>query len=304
MRMSRKRILSFALLFGILVTSLFYVLPTVTNPLRIDDVSADAYVVPWMRPNPSIDVVKSLRSWNIDAVMTAALKLNITFNIAIPRFNQTRMVPSTIYLGHDKNYLYVGGRFVGMGQNPASTSSTVLYSYLNVYFDVDNDGVLTSPESGSSLEVGVGPEVALRNETDSWRSYLIWSYDDLVWSRSTVRPGQDVWLTGEKYYSPTAQPSFALGEMDTLYDQSTETLMVLFSRFLSRPALSEIDALQMKFGERWVMGFLIELGYNTWYGTYTDFVDGWPQKIYPYLSSDSSWWPKLVIDLTNPPANM
>ncbi len=80
--------------------------------------------------------------------------------------------------------------------------------------------------------------------------------------------------------------------------------MVLFSRFLSRPALSEIDALQMKFGERWVMGFLIELGYNTWYGTYTDFVDGWPQKIYPYLSNDSSWWPKLVIDLTNPPANM
>jgi len=55
-------------------------------------------------------------------------------------------------------------------------------------------------------------------------------------------------------------------------------------------------------GERWVMGFLFELGFaaNSELGD----SDIWPQGAYPYPSNDTSWWPKLAIDLSASPASL
>ena len=111
-------------------------------------------------------------------------------------------------------------------------------------------------------------------------------------------------MFGDDYYKEflsKAQPSVAGAEAIAKYDNSTGTLSILFSRHLRLAEISDIDALQIRPGERWVMGFLLELGYATWYGELSDFVDGWPRKTYPYLDNDSSWWPKIAIDLANPP---
>jgi len=295
--MQGRRILLFSLFFSILAGSLIYyvLLPrTVTHPLRIDSIPADAYAVPWIRPNPAISVLNSLMSpWNVDAVMTGALRLNITFRIIT--LNETRVVSSTIYLSHDLDYLYIGGRFQRMFTNPASDSNLTLPNYFNVLFDVNDDGELKSPESGSALGVLV--------YEDDWRTSG-W-YRDLVWVDYSKDFHRAIWMFGDDYYKDylyKAQPSVAGVEAAAEYDNSTGTLAILFSRHLRLSEIADINALQMRSGERWVMGFLLELGYATWYGELSDFVDGWPRKIYPYLSNDCSWWPKLVIDLTNPPS--
>lgn len=287
----------------VLVFSLFYfVLPKILFPLRLDSIPSGAYIVPWMRPEPYFETIKSMNSWNIDAVMAEALKLYVNFSITIP--NETRTVQSIVYLGHDKEYLYIGGKFYSMGKNPATTVDLTLANYFNLYLDVANNGVLNFPESGSMFSVWVNPEAEQRSATDNWRTGIIWSYDDLVWSYSHSRSEEYVWLTGEYYYQPKAQPASALGSMDALYETSTGTVIILFSRYLWQPATSEINALQIRQGERWVMSFNIELRIFLEYFEDGLFVDGWPMSTFPYSSHDSFWWPKLVIDLTNPPPNL
>jgi hypothetical protein len=288
--MQGRRILLFSLFFSILAGSLIYYvfLPrSVDHPLRIDAIPADAYVIPWMQPNPTISTLNSLMSpWNVDAVMAGALRLDMVFNITTD--NQTRVVPSSVYLGHDLDYLYVGGKFQQMFTNPASGSNLTLPNYLNILFDVDNDGKLESPESGCRLSVLV--------YEDEWKTSG-W-YRDLVWVNYSSYFHRAIWMFGDQYKPGS---SVAGVEAAAEYDNSSGTLTILFSRHLRLSEIADINALQIRPGERWVMSFVLELGYATWYGDLSDFVDGWPRNIYPYLSNDSLWWPKLVIDLTNPP---
>jgi len=299
--MNRKRVLLFSIFFSILAGSLiYYLLPRVFPPRRRDPIPPGAYIVPWMRPSPYFQALWFMREWDIDTIMADALELNISFNISTP--NGTRIMPSTVYLGHDTNYLYVGGKFRGMYKNPAS-GYTTLANYFHILFDVANDGVLTSPESGSRLSVWVNPEADLRNETDDFRYGVISSYEDMVWSYSRLLK-RESFRFARDVYDPEAQPAFAVKDYDMGYDKSTGTVTILFSRYLWRSAIARTNALQMRSGERWVMGFLLELGYNTWSEEMQDFVDGWPQEIYPYTSNNASWWPKLVIDLANPPATL
>jgi len=295
--MSSKRILLLSLFFFILALGLtYYVLPQFAPRLRTDSVPPDAYTVPWMRPNPSIQELApqlpySPPTFDIDTVMAQALRINMTFRIEIP--NGTRIVRSTVYLGHDLDYLYVGGKFIGMFTNPASTLERTVPNIFSLFFDTASDGVLKNPESGSRLSsyitsTGTGA----------------WIYHDLVWAYG-AQVGRTEWILADNYYTiylGKTQPVFAVGDGVKGYDNSTGTLIVLFSRYLQRPEISEVNALQMKRGERWVMGFLFELGYAT-NSDAGDYVDGWPRKTYPYLSDDSSWWPKLVIDLSNAPSS-
>lgn len=280
---------------------IYYVLPSVLHPLRRDPVPAGAYVVPWMRPNPSIEELNrnpqlpgSPPPFDIDTVMATALKLSMTFNISTP--GGTRIIPSTVYLGHDSDYLYVGGKFIGMSTNPASDPHVaILPNYLQILFDVDNDGVLKTPESGSRLSVFI-------TSNGTW----MWGYHDLTW-RYSQEGDRDIWILAENYYENylhEPQPAYAIANVAVEYDNSTGTLTMLFSRFLYRPGNSAVNGLQMRPGERWVMGFLLELGYATHNSAFGDYVDGWPRKAYPYLSNDSSWWPKLAIDLANPPPSL
>jgi len=88
------------------------------------------------------------------------------------------------------------------------------------------------------------------------------------------------------------------------YENSTGTLTILFFRHLQKPENAEINALQMRCGERWVMAFNIELRIFLEYFENGLFVDGWPTNTFPYASHDSFWWLKLAIDLTNPPPNL
>jgi hypothetical protein len=302
MVMSWKQILLFSLLFFILAASLlYYTVSNIPPVLRKDSPPAGAYVVPWMQPNPSIEELKSHPQqangpppFDIDVVMAGALKLSMTFNISVP--GGTRIIPSTVYMSHDSDCLYVGGEFIGMHLNPADTATDTVPHCFSVLFDVANDGVLKQPESGSTLSVFVLPDA-----TGGWM------YEDMMWAYSALDK-RSLWVTAENYYSDLqrAQPAAAIEDTDavTEYDIPTGTLTVLLSRYLRQPESRELNELQIRPGERWAMGFLIELGYITNIGHWSDYMDDWPRRIYPYLSNDSSWWPKMVIDLTNPPPNV
>ena len=130
----------------------------------------------------------------------------------------------------------------------------------------------------------------------------MWGYHDIVWAYSSSVKRMS-WYLAENWYenSNRAPPGVALGQVAIEYDNSTGTLTMLFSRFLSYAANREVNALQMRSGEIWVMGFVLELGYATHISALGDYVADWPQQVYPYLSNDSSWWPKLAIDLSSPP---
>jgi hypothetical protein len=256
-----------------------------------------------MQPNPSIEKLNlhaqlplSPPPFDIDSVMASALKISMTFNISVP--GGMRVIPSTVYLGHDSDYLYVGGKFCGMGMNPVSTADDTIPHVFSVFFDVKDNGVLEQPESGSSFVVWI---------TENWGGG--WYYEDVMWANylhHQIR--EDSWITSSWYYvdnlgRPQPQPD-SYGDGTSEYDNSTRTVTMLFSRLLSCPGNVECNAFQMRGGERWVMGFLLELKFPTNglvpqqdYG----YVDGWPKNFYPFQSNDASLWPKLVIDLTNPP---
>jgi hypothetical protein len=118
-----KLVVLLAILFSILIVSLFYfVLPNVLYPLRIDKIPAGAYIVLWMGPNPSVGnlTLYSINSqpWDIDIVMAGALKLDIPFTISM--LNETCIMLSTAYLSHDSDYLYVGGQFHDVYRNSSA----------------------------------------------------------------------------------------------------------------------------------------------------------------------------------------
>ena len=132
-----------------------------------------------------------------------------------------------------------------------------------------------------------------------------WYWRDYVWMDYDENDKRACWTFADDYYQiyqHRAMPAYAVDLGAAWYDNSTGTVTMIFSRSLRLPETSDSNALQMRPGERWVMGFVLELGLATWYEVWSDFVDGWPQKTYPYLSSNSSWWPKLAIDLSNQPA--
>jgi hypothetical protein len=251
-----------------------------------------------MEPNPSIAVLRTYAQnpygpppFNIDSVMAGALKLSMTFNISVAGGN--RIIPSTVYLGHDIDYLYVGGEFRGMGLNPDSDSNTTFANYFNILFDVNDKGKLTFPEAGSSLPVLV--------YNDTWTTTGL--YEDFLWDNYVDQLGRASWVFTQIYCFPNAPPGITMATGFSEYDTATGTLTIIFARFLQFPVMSGLDALQIRPGERWVMGFVLELGFARWStAAMADNVDGWPRNVYPYLSDDSSWWPKLVIDLTKPPA--
>ena len=294
-----KRILLVSILFLVLAVSLlYYVLPNVLYRLRKDPIPAGAYVVPWMQPNPSIEKLNLNAQqpygpppFDIDSVMVNALRLSMTFNISVP--GGTRVIPSTVYLGHDSDYLYVGGKFRGMGTNPASTPNDTVPHVFSVLFDVKDNGVLEQPEGGSSFVVW---------KTENWGGG--WYYEEPIWVNYLAQDKRATWVPSSNYYTNDLgrpQTVFSYGDGTSEYDNSTGTVTMLFSRLLSCPGNAEYNAFQMRDGERWVMGFLLELMFATNGITPQDYVDGWPRNIYPYLSNDASWWPKLLIDLTNPP---
>ncbi len=266
-----------------------------TTPRR-DQIPAGSYIVPWMKPSPSVESIENLSTqsvtgppWDVEAVMAGALKLNINFSVTLP--NETRSIRSTVYLGHDSDFLYVGGEFRGMYRNPTSTGRVAYTDYFVLLLDVANDGALTFPESGSRFSVAL-------HENAGWHTGMVWSVQDQVWLDNVPAVRRAAWVNGyDAHLQVSTARSFA-----SEYDNSTGTVIMLYSRYLQKAGFYTDNALQMKVGERWTMGFLLELAYsNDSSGAYQDFVDGWPRTAYPYLDNDASWWPKLVIDLTNPP---
>lgn len=258
-------------------------------PLRRDSVPAGAYVVPWMQLYPYFEQI--LDPFDIDSVMASALKLNMAFHIDTP--NGTRTIPSTVYLGHDSKYLFVGGKFVGMGSNPASVPGDSQPNRFQMYFDVANDGVLKTPEAGSCFAVNIDV---------SHETLVGVQWPDMFWEYADAPYNHNIWMPADLYLETRGgQRIFSMAAHAQEYDSPSGTVTILFARYLNRPGMENINALQMRPGERWTMGFILELAYQK---ELANMVDGWPKSIYPYLSDDSSWWPKLVIDLTNPPANM
>jgi hypothetical protein len=170
-----------------------------------------------------------------------------------------------------------------------------LPNYFNILFDVKDNGNLMFPEAGSQLPVYV--------YNDTWTTSGL--YNDLLWDNYVSELGRACWGSTEDYCFPNAPPGMTMANGFAEYDNSTGTLTIIFARLLRDPVMSGLDTLQMRPGERWVMGFVLELGFSrSSGGLMSDNVSGWPLNVYPYLSSNSSWWPKLVIDLTNPPSTI
>jgi hypothetical protein len=205
--------------------------------------------------------------------MVNALRLSMTFNISVP--GGTRVIPSTVYLGHDSDYLYMGGKFRGMGMNPVSTATETLPNCLSMYFDVANNGVLEQPERGFRFSAFITQKLS-----------GLWIYHEELWVNYVEEYRRASWVPADNYCTSYFSPSMGNGIKE--YDNSTETVTILLSKHLSWPANAAINALQMKPGERWVIGFIIELQYNTQTSAWGDYVDGWPRNIYPYLSNNSS----------------
>jgi hypothetical protein len=296
--MDFKRILLFSLLFLILAGSLvYYALPKVLYHPRIDPVPPGAYVVPWMQPNPSIAALAGIPHdqlpWNLDTVMAGALRLNMTFTI--PALAQARVVPSTVYLGHDAEYLYVGGNFSGIGRDPFSNAQAGYPDYFDILFDVPDRGVLSFPEAGSVMSLDVLPPGALL-PPHGWASPIACWYQDLAWQNYIPAFGCGSWDFADGY----GMLVHTVGLWAVEYDNSTGTLVVIYSRHLSFAGYYK-NSLQMSPGERWVMGFLLQLGFAGEGSLYNVYQSSWPST-YFWKSSNSSWWPKLVIDLTNPPS--
>jgi len=290
--MISRRVLLFSILFFLLGVSLFYfVFTNLLNHSRLDTIPEGAYIVPWMKPNPPFQQLPN--SFSIDAVMANALRISITFKIDMWDGSK-RVIPSMIYLGHDSQYVYVGGKFVGMHSNPASVpNGWTQPNVFSIYFDVANSGTLTTPEAGSRMSVTIDvPQETLAAE----------SWSDMMWIYEPVTYKHMMWMPTNNYLRSIGQGQtvFSTAYHAADYDNSTGTLTMLFARSLSRPEIANINALQMKAGERWVMGFLIELEFQS--TTIDDRADGWPRTTFGVWSNDSSWWPKLAIDLSNPPA--
>jgi hypothetical protein len=297
--MRLKRILLLSLLFLILAVGLvYYAFQNVLVHPRIDPIPPGAYIVPWMTPNPSISTLSSipldLLPWNIDTVMTGALRLDMNFTIPLP--NQIQVVPSTIYLGHDAEYLYVGASFSGIGPDPFSTPQTGYYDYFDILFDVANKGVLTFPEAGSLVSVDASPPGA-EPVPQGWASPLVYLYQELAWQNSQQVLHIPTWDFADAY----GMEALTVGSIAAEYDNSTGTLVVLFSRKLSGAAGYYKNSFEMSPGERWVMGFLLQLGFAGENSLYNVYQSSWPST-YFWANNDSSWWPKLVIDLTKQPA--
>jgi hypothetical protein len=192
------------------------------------------------------------------------------------------------------DYLYVGGEFRGMGLNPDSDPTYTLPNYFNILFDVNDNGKLSFPEAGSQLPVLV--------YNDTWTTTGL--YHDFLWDNYVSDLGRACWIYAEEYCFPNSPPGMTMANGFAEYDPPTGTLTIIFARLLQDPVMSRLDALQIRPGERWVMGFVLELGFGRYQSgqPFSDNVGGWPQNVYPYLSDNSSWWPKLVIDLTKQPA--
>ena len=301
-----KRIISVLVLISVLAASLsFYAYWASYATYRKNSIPADAFIVPWMKPNPLINDLSNLPSlypndwnshpWYIDTVMAGALKLNMTFRIFIPPIregnnNTTRTVPATVYLGHDNQYLYLGGKFQGIYLNPYLTLENGYGSeYWIIFFDTGNDGILTMPESGSLVYVEINPG-----------KFEASGYEDVAWNIDYHYP-----LTWE--FASDLTNGFGkqtLGARVSDYDNSTGTITMLFSRLLQCDN-SNVNSFQMRPGERWVMGFRMDLGYSDAQRALTGFSDTFPKNptTLPWwqMSNDSSSWPKLAIDLSNPP---
>ena len=300
--MISNRALAILLILIIVPTGAITLARFLPVPPRRDQIPAGAYVVPWMQPNPSISyltgIPPQLQPWNLSSAMAGALTLDTTFTINTP--NYTRVVPSIVYLGHDLSYLYVGGIFTGMYANPFTNSRLYLANYFQLLLDTDNDGKITQPEAGSYEQVNIPPCPIVPNRCDlgsgGWGTYLTFGYEDLAWRDNPPFLNRSVWDFAQNMCS---QPFTDAGYYAE-YNNVTGTLALIFARSLAQPS-SCANALQMQPGDRWVMSFLLELGFFNPNVIYGDFVGGWPLTVYPYINNDASSWPKLVIDLANPP---
>ncbi len=277
-----------------------------TSP-RIDPLPQGAYVIPWLTTSPNIGAIDATpptnQPWHIDLVMRGAMTFDVNFHIPLP--NGTRLVPSTVYVGHDQNFLYVGGIFRGIYSNPTSTSTVEYNERFNLLLDTDNDGILTNPESGSVLLANIGCSLYPSNcglGADGWgASALAYGYTDMAWNEHAPFIERSAWeFAGDICTAKGLTYISSVGGYTVEYNVWNGTLVVLFSRHLFVPGACN-NGLQMRLGERWVMSFLLELGYQNQTAIYQDLMDGWPMNVYPYLSNSTTSWPKLVVDLTNPP---
>jgi len=122
---------------------------------------------------------------------------------------------------------------------------------------------LNFPESGLRVSVTV--------HNGTWQT-TYWFHDE-IWYYYDPPVDRECWVFDYEYYHPKGVPGFSIERCTAEYDDSSGTMTLLFSRHLRYSETAEINGLQMKSGECWVMGFNIEIGIHGQYyleGYYTD----------------------------------
>ena len=261
--------------------------------------SSDAIKINWIEsPKLFSDVTEP--EW----VNATFLDINFTFS-------NGQSYNARVYLGHNGSNFFVGAIIYGAGPNPYTVPDYVTRpDGFHIYFDVNNDENLTSPEAGRGILnfIGVYQGNISWHETLSRDHFWTPTYDiqqERYWRES--RPEiegelrwDDVVNAGMRYNEPYNTSTLGWGSYHGGLVGGDEHFEFTF------PLDSNItfsNGLQLKTGETKTIGFCLEFyrqGYYFENGTrIPDLYDYWPGEGFtPNVVINASQYAKMRLDLS------
>lgn len=238
--------------------------------------------------------------------------MNATFLDFSFTFSNGESYRANVYLGHNDTHFFVGTVLFNVGPNPSTVPDYVTRpDGFYIYFDVDNDGNLTSPEDAKGLLNFIGIYHGEIFWSQSISKDGFWEpveYPPSVQFRHEARPeveGKILWTSDENAW-------MAHGK---IHNTSThgcggyyggfggDEHFEFFFSLNSNDTLS--DGLHLKTGEAKTLGFALEFyrqGYELENGTIIpDLYDVWPGEGFtPNVFINASEYAKMFIDLSLP----
>jgi hypothetical protein len=236
-------------------------------------------------------------------------------NAALLDFNFTfangQSYKANVHLGHNSTHFFVGAILFDVGPNPSTVPDYVTRpDGFYIYFDIDNDGNLTSPEDAKGLLNFIGiyhGEVFWSqsiSEDGFWESA---EYSPSLQFRHEARPeveGKILWTSdvnaGIAYGKAYDISTHGSGSYSASFgDQHFEFCFSLNSND------TFADGLHLKTSEAKTLGFVLEFyrqGYELENGTIVpDLYDFWPGEGFtPNVFINASEYAKMLIDLSLP----
>lgn len=246
---------------------------------------------------PVLDGKVNAQEWE-DA---ALLEFNFTFA-------NGQSYRAKVYLGHNATHFFVGAILFNVGPNPSTVPDYVVRpDGFYIYFDVDNDGELTTPEDAKGLLNFIGV----------YQSQVFWSQSiskDGFWDSTEYPPFVRFWharrpeVEGKIFWTPDENAWMAHGKLHDITTHGSGSYNASFGDqhfefyFSLNSNDTLTDGLHLKTGEAITMGFALEYyrqGYELENGTVIpDLYDFWPGEGFtPNVLINASAYAKMSIDL-------